>query len=103
MASAADAEAATAGPRKRAREEAAPTAPLPDELSLPHAAIMRIVKSKLPDGMMVGSDTKKAFSKACSLFILYLSTMCAPRPRCHHGTRTSAPLLAQHAGVNQAD
>lgn len=59
--------------KKRPREPA--TAPLPDELSLPLSAIMRIVKARLPDGMMVGTDTKKAISKACSLFILYVSTM----------------------------
>ena len=61
--------------KKRARDP--DTAPLPDELTLPQSAIMRIVKSKLPEGMLVGSDTKKAFGKACSLFILYVSTMCA--------------------------
>ena len=73
-AAAAPSEAA-APSKKRPRE--ADTAPLPDELALPSAAIMRIVKSKLPEGMMVGSDTKKAFGKICSLFILYLSTMYA--------------------------
>ena len=73
-------------------------APLPDELILPQSAIMRIVKSKLPDGMMVGSDTKKAFGKACSLFILYLSTMCA-RATCNptRGTRASTEVVLSHA------
>ena len=72
-------ENAEAGnPKKRPREPA--TAPLPDELSLPMSSVMRIVKARLPDGMMVGTDTKKAISKACSLFVLYISTMCAARP-----------------------
>ena len=63
--------------QKRSRKDAdeAPTAPVPDVLSLPLASIMRIVKSKLPDGVMVGTEAKKAFGKACSLFILYISTM----------------------------
>jgi len=63
--------------QKRSRAEEAPTAPVPDVLTLPGASIMRIVKSKLPDGVMVGSETKKAFGKACSLFILYLTTIAA--------------------------
>merc|ERR1719271_503669 len=73
-AAAAPSEAA-APSKKRQREP--DTAPVPDELALPSAAIMRIVKSKLPEGMLVGSDTKKAFGKACSLFILYLSTIAS--------------------------
>jgi hypothetical protein len=68
--------AAVPAGRKRARaDEPAPTARIADELSLPLGTIMRIVKAKLPDGMMVGTETKKALSKATSLFILYLSTM----------------------------
>ena len=65
--------------QKRSRKDAeeVPTAPLPDVLSLPVASIMRIIKSKLPDGVMVGTETKKAFGKACSLFILYLTTIAS--------------------------
>jgi hypothetical protein len=62
--------------QKRDRPEE-PTAPVPEEMSLPSAAVMRIVKSKLPDGVMIGKDTKAAFGKASSIFILYLTTMCA--------------------------
>lgn len=79
--------------RSRAAEEDTkkdpPTAPIADELSLPLQAIMRIVKAKLPDGMMVGTDTKKGFAKACSLFILYVSTMCA----CAGKTQSSASCI----------
>lgn len=64
------------GQKRTRQEESVPTAPVPDALTLPSASIMRIVKSKLPDGVMVGLETKKAFGKACSLFILYLTTMC---------------------------
>ena len=74
--------AAVAVGKKRARaDEPAPTARIADELQLPLGTIMRIVKAKLPDGMMVGTETKKALSKATSLFILYLSTMCAAPAR----------------------
>ena len=87
--SAASAEAvAPAVGQKRSRPEEIPTAPVPDVLMLPGASIMRIVKSKLPDGVMVGSETKKAFGKACSLFILYLTTMCV-----HH----QAAILSRSA------
>ena len=66
---------AVTGQKRKHADDAVPTAPIADELSLPLQAIMRIVKSRVPDGMMVGSETKKAFGKICSLFILYLSTM----------------------------
>ena len=83
-AAAAEATAATTltgQKRARADDAAPPTAPIADDLALPLQAIMRIVKSRLPDGFMVGAETKKAFGKICSLFILYLSTMCAHASR----------------------
>ena len=52
--------------------------PVPEEMSLPSAAIQRIIKSKLPEGVMIGKEAKVAFSKASSIFILYVTTMCAP-------------------------
>ena len=63
--------------QKRERPEEA-MAPVPEEMALPGAAITRIVKSKLPDGVMVGKDTRAALGKSCSIFILYITTMCAP-------------------------
>lgn len=54
--------------------------PVPEEMSLPSAAIQRIIKSKLPEGVMIGKEAKVAFSKASSIFILYVTTMCAFRP-----------------------
>ena len=58
--------------------------PVPEEMSLPSAAIQRIIKSKLPEGVMIGKEAKIAFSKASSIFILYVTTMCAfaPPPPC---------------------
>ena len=75
-------EPAAVNPKKR-KERDDLTAKIPDELALPLASITRIIKSKLPEGMMVGADTKKAIMKICSLFILYVSTMCAPKTRSH--------------------
>ena len=54
--------------------------PVPEEMSLPSAAIQRIIKSKLPEGVMIGKEAKVAFSKASSIFILYVTTMCAVDP-----------------------
>ena len=54
--------------------------PVPEEMSLPSAAIQRIIKSKLPEGVMIGKEAKVAFSKASSIFILYVTTMCAFAP-----------------------
>ena len=54
--------------------------PVPEEMSLPSAAIQRIIKSKLPEGVMIGKEAKIAFSKASSIFILYVTTMCAFSP-----------------------
>lgn len=74
---AADASATAVVGSKRKHADEPPTAPVPDAMTLPLACIMRVVKSKLPDGVFVGQETKRAFGKACSLFILYLTTMCA--------------------------
>lgn len=46
---------------------------VPDEMALPTAAIARIFKRKLPDQFNVSKDARNAFTKACSLFILYLT------------------------------
>ena len=78
--------------RERAPAEEEPMmAPVPDEMSLPTAAIMRIIKSKLPDGIMINKDAKAAFAKACSIFILYLTVGCARL------IATRAPVPLPHA------
>ena len=66
--------------RERAQDEDPMMAPVPDEMSLPSAAIMRIIKAKLPEGIMINKDAKAAFAKACSIFILYLTVGCVPHP-----------------------
>jgi len=48
--------------------------PVPDEMALPYSSLMRIIKSKLPEGVMVHKDARTAFSKACSIFIVYLTS-----------------------------
>ena len=68
--------------------------PVPEEMSLPSAAIQRIIKSKLPEGVMIGKEAKVAFSKASSIFILYVTTMCAfapPAPRVVRLVVSAAP------------
>ena len=60
---------------KRERPSDTALAAVPEAMALPTAAIMRIVKSKLPDGVMINKDAKTAFAKACSVFILYITTM----------------------------
>ena len=85
-----DSAAPAAPGRKRARAEEPTTAPIPNELSLPMQCITRIIKSKLPDGMSVGSETKKVFSKACSLFVLYMTTVAADIAKENNRTNVSA-------------
>ena len=48
---------------------------VPEEMALPGASIMRIVRSKLPENVMINKEAKAAFAKACSIFIVYISTM----------------------------
>ena len=64
--------------RARADDAVAPTAPY-RRLALPLQAIMRI-ESRACRWLHGGRD-KEAFGKICSLFILYLSTMCAHASR----------------------
>ena len=44
-----------------------------EDLNLPNAVVIRIIKDVLPDGMNVAKDARTAFSKAASVFILYLT------------------------------
>jgi len=44
-----------------------------DELQLPASVVARIVKSKLPDDMQLGRDVRSGFSRAASIFILYVT------------------------------
>ncbi len=43
------------------------------ELELPMSNIVRVVKEHLPTGCSITKDAKQAFSKATSLFVLYLT------------------------------
>ena len=74
--------------------------PVPEEMSLPSAAIQRIIKSKLPEGVMIGKEAKIAFSKASSIFILYVTTMCAfsphPLPRASYASCLVHRHLTRH-------
>ena len=83
--------------QKRERPEEA-MAPVPEEMSLPSAAITRIVKSKLPDGVMVGKDTRLALGKSCSIFILYITTMCVAATRMRMGLQQQ-PIAPKRQAV----
>jgi len=48
----------------------------PEDLNLPNAVIMRIIKEALPDGVAVSKEAKRAISQAASVFVLY-ATSCA--------------------------
>mmetsp|Transcript_27084 Transcript_27084/g.56907 ORF Transcript_27084/g.56907 Transcript_27084/m.56907 type:complete len:149 (+) Transcript_27084:130-576(+) len=63
--------------REREKEEPQHVQPVPEDMALPASSIMRIAKGKLPDGVMINKDAKLAFSKATSIFILYLSTIAS--------------------------
>ena len=62
---------------KRPAESGA-VAPLPSNMALPNAVVQRLIKSKLPDGVMLHKDARAAFNKSTSIFILMLTTMCVP-------------------------
>lgn len=45
-----------------------------EDLNLPNAVVMRIIKESLPDGVSVGKEARAAVAKAASIFILYLTS-----------------------------
>ncbi|XP_071442748.1 DNA polymerase epsilon subunit 3 [Hetaerina americana] len=47
----------------------------PEDLNLPNAAVMRLVKEAIPDGIAVGKEARNALAKAASVFILYLTSL----------------------------
>lgn len=44
------------------------------DLNLPTAAVTRLIKDALPDGINVAKEARIAISKAASVFIIYLSS-----------------------------
>ncbi|EOD23620.1 hypothetical protein EMIHUDRAFT_254911, partial [Emiliania huxleyi CCMP1516] len=61
---------------KRPAESGA-VAPLPSNMALPNAVVQRLIKSKLPDGVMLHKDARAAFNKSTSIFILMLTTIAS--------------------------
>ncbi|KXJ19657.1 DNA polymerase epsilon subunit 3 [Exaiptasia diaphana] len=47
-----------------------------EDLSLPTAVMVRLVKDALPDGVNIAKEARAAISKAASVFVLYATT-CA--------------------------
>ena len=52
---------------KRKERPAEELTPVPEEMSLPVAAIMRIIKAKLPDGVQTVSYTHLTLPTICSV------------------------------------
>ncbi|CAN2390929.1 DNA polymerase epsilon subunit 3 [Pristimantis euphronides] len=48
----------------------------PEDLNLPNAVIMRIIKEALPEGVNVSKEARSAIARAASVFVLY-ATSCA--------------------------
>lgn len=48
----------------------------PEDLNLPIAAVQRLIKEALPDGVIVSKEARHTISRASSVFVLYLTT-CA--------------------------
>lgn len=46
-----------------------------DDLELPRAVVARIIKSALPDGVIVATDAKSALNTASRVFISYITAM----------------------------
>ena len=46
----------------------------PEDLNLPNAVIMRIIKDALPDGVAVSKEARSAMAKAASVFVLYATS-----------------------------
>ncbi|XP_017780180.1 PREDICTED: DNA polymerase epsilon subunit 3 [Nicrophorus vespilloides] len=45
-----------------------------EDLNLPQASVLKIIKGSVPDNVNIGKDVKSALSKAASMFILYITT-----------------------------
>ncbi|XP_059147698.1 DNA polymerase epsilon subunit 3-like [Physella acuta] len=48
----------------------------PEDLNLPNAVVVRIIKDALPEGVNVSKEARLAISKAASVFVLY-ATSCS--------------------------
>ncbi|KAJ1993571.1 hypothetical protein H4R33_000631 [Dimargaris cristalligena] len=48
-----------------------------EDLDMPRAIIVRLVKSVLPDGFGISSDSKLAITKATTVFISYIAAMAS--------------------------
>jgi len=46
----------------------------PEDLNLPNAAVMRLIKDTLPDGVHVSKEARSAIARAASVFVLYATS-----------------------------
>lgn len=45
-----------------------------EDLNLPQASVLRIIKDSLPENVTIVKDVKAALAKAASMFILYITS-----------------------------
>ena len=46
----------------------------PEDLNLPNAVIMRIIKDMLPEGVAVAKEARSAIARAASVFVLFATS-----------------------------
>ncbi|EDO37307.1 predicted protein [Nematostella vectensis] len=59
----------------------------PEDLNLPNAVVVRLVKEALPDGVSISKEARSAIGKAASVFVLY-ATSCANNFALSHKRKT---------------
>lgn len=45
------------------------------DFDIPHASVVRILKSSLPPSVQITKEAKIAFAKAAGIFVLYLTSV----------------------------
>ena len=55
-----------------------------DTAEIPIATLSRIIKASIPDNMQVAKETKAAFQKACTIFIIYLTAKYSQTSFCNY-------------------
>ena len=46
----------------------------PEDLNLPNAVIMRLIKDTLPEGVAVAKEARSAIARAASVFVLFTTS-----------------------------
>ncbi|KAJ8934738.1 hypothetical protein NQ318_022810 [Aromia moschata] len=48
-----------------------------EDLNLPNASVLKIIKEALPESVNIGKDARSALSRAASVFILYITSQAS--------------------------